>query len=160
MNTLVEEHLGVTLEFQSGGDNIYNIVYPSMMAGDDTYQICANWAHYDTPDFITTKSALDFYELDALDLDQPYWNREVMETLAIHDHAYVGFGDFCYQNFNVVYCNKDMLEDVGMTVPYAEVRNGKWTLDKLASMTSGLYRDNGDATPSSGTSSTLLTAVW
>jgi hypothetical protein len=144
MNTLVEEHLGVTLEFQSGGDNIYNIVYPTMMAGDDTYQLCANWAHYDTPDFITTKTALDFYELDALDLDQPYWNADVMDTLAIHGHAYVGFGDLCYQSFNVIYCNKDMLEDVNMAVPYEDVRQGKWTLDKLASMTSGLYRDNGD----------------
>lgn len=144
MNTLVEEHLNVTLEFQSGGDNIYNTVYPYMMSGDDMYQLCANHAHYDTPSFVTTKTALDFYELDALDLDQPYWNREVMETLSIHGHAYVGFGDLCYQNFNVMYCNKDMLEDVGQAVPYAEVREGKWTLDKLASMTTGLYRDNGD----------------
>ncbi len=144
MNTLVEEYLGVELEFQEGGDNIYNTVYPFMMSGDDTYQLCANHAHYDTPNFVTTKTALDFYELDALDLDQPYWNAEVMDTLSINGHAYVGFGDICYQNFNVFYCNKDMLEDVNLEVPYAEVREGKWTLDKLASMTSGLYRDNGD----------------
>ncbi len=144
MNTLVEEYLNVTLEYECGGDNIYNLVYPSMMSGDDTYQLCVNHAHYDTPNFVISKTALDLYELEDLDLDQPYWNREVIETLSINGRAYVGFGDICFQNYNVIYCNKDMLANVNLAVPYADVRNGTWTLDKLASMTSNLYQDNGD----------------
>lgn len=144
MNTLVEGYFNITIEFEYGADKIYDEVYPHLMSGDDMYQLCANHAHYDTARFVTTKTALDFYELEALDLDQPYWNREVMEALSIHDKAYVGFGDICAQTFNVIYCNKDMLKDVNLEVPYADVREGTWTLDKLASMTAGLYRDNGD----------------
>ena len=64
--------MGVELAFEYGGTTIYNTVQPTMMAGDDIYQLCATGSHFDTPDFITTKTALDFYELDALDLDQPY----------------------------------------------------------------------------------------
>ena len=67
-----------------------------------------------------------------------------METLSINGRAYVGMGDFCAKNVNVIYCNKDMLNNIGMAVPYADVRNGTWTLDKLASLTAGLYTDNGD----------------
>jgi hypothetical protein len=37
-----------------------------------------------------------------------------------------------------------MLADVGVDVPYNEVRNGTWTLDKFISMTTGLYQDDGD----------------
>ena len=144
MNTLVEEHLGVELAFEYGGTTIYNTVSPTMMAGDDTYQLCATGSHFDTPDFVTTRSALDFYELDALDLDQPYWNAEAMEQMSIGGHAYVGYGDLASQGYYIFYCNKDMLEDVGMTVPYDDVRNGTWTFDKFASMTTGLYQDNGD----------------
>ena len=148
MNVLVEEYLGVEISFEAApivtGNEVYNTVYPSIMAGDDTYQLCTLEPYYDNISFITNNYALDFHELDAINLDQPYWNREVMDTLAIEDRAYLGVGDICKYRLAILYCNKDLMEEAGLPIPYDLVREGKWTLDQLISLTSGLYSDNGD----------------
>ncbi len=143
MNTMVEDYLGIEMEYVSGG-SVYNEVYPTIMAGDDTYQACFHWAYWDITNFITKNIALDLYEFEELDLDKPYWNRETMDMLSVGDHAYVGVGDINYQLFYMIYCNKDMLKEVGREIPYNDVRNGTWTLDKLIALTTGLYADNGD----------------
>lgn len=148
MNTLVEEYLNVQLAYETvtvvNGHEIFNTVNPTIMAGDDTYQLCTLHAYYDYVSFITKNCSLAFNEMDALDLDKPYWNREVMDMLSINDKMYIGLGDLCWYSFYMIYCNKDMLKDIGVKVPYDQVRNGEWTLDLFTSMTMGLYVDNGD----------------
>ncbi len=114
------------------------------MAGDDEYQLCTLEPYYDNISFITNNYALDFHELEAIDLDQPYWNRDVMDMLAIEDRAFLGVGDICKYRLAVLYCNKDLLQKAGRNIPYEQVRNGEWTLDQLIALTSGLYADNGD----------------
>ena len=148
MNTLVEDHLNVEIEYKTidvgNGNTISQTVFPTIMSGDDTYQLCTMDAYYDNVNFITKNCALDLYELDKMDFDQFYWNREVIDMLAINNKAYLGLSDLCRMRLFVIYSNKDMLEDAGRKMPYDEVRNGQWTLDKLTSMTTELYQDNGD----------------
>jgi ABC-type glycerol-3-phosphate transport system substrate-binding protein len=148
MNTMVEEYLNVELAYKTvgvvTGGEIYDTVYPTVMAGDDTYQLCTLHAYYDYTNFIGQNLALDFYELEDVDFDASYWNRDVMDMLAINDHAYIGLNDFCSYHFYMLYCNKDMMKRANLAVPYDDVRNGQWTLDKFVSLTTGLYVDNGD----------------
>ena len=148
MNTLVEEYLNVEISYETvpinDGHMVFNTVFPTIMSGDDTYQLCTMDAYYDNINFITKNCALDLYELEALDFDQFYWNRNVTEMLTISDKAYLGLSDLCKMRFFSIYCNKDMLTDAGRKMPYDEVRNGEWTLDRLAAMTTDLYQDNGD----------------
>ena len=148
MNTLVEEYLGVEMAYQtvkvSNGHEIYETVSPTIMAGDDTYQLCTLHAYYDYNNFISSNSALDLYELDYLDFDQPYWNREVIDMLSLNDHAYIALGDLCQYSLYMLYCNKELLKNANMAIPYDEVRNGTWTLDRFISLTTGLYADNGN----------------
>ena len=148
MNVLVEEHLGVELSFEaapiSTGHEVYNTVYPTIMAGDDTYQFCTLEPYYDNISFITNNYALDLHQLEAINLNQPYWNRDVIDTLSIEGHAYLGVGDICKYRLAILYCNKDLMKKAGRQIPYDLVRNGEWTLDQLISLSSGLYADNGD----------------
>ncbi len=149
MNTLIEDYLNIQIEYEridhvSTGGEIFDTVQPTIMSGDDTYQLCILHPYYSYTNFITKNYALDFYDLPDLDIDQPYWNKDVMEQLSINDHAYIGLGDICKYTIGILYCNKDMLKDVDIAVPYDMVRNGNWTLDEFFSMTSGLYADNGD----------------
>ena len=143
MNTLVEEYLNINMEYVSHG-SMYDAVYPTIMAGDDTYQACFHWAYWDLTNFITKNIALDLYEMEGINLNKPYWNREIMDMLAVGDHAYIGTGDICYQVLYMLYANKDMLREVSRDMPYDAVRNGQWTLDMLISLTADLYADNGD----------------
>jgi hypothetical protein len=59
-------------------------------------------------------------------------------------------GDLCKMKLFVIYCNKNMLNDAGRKMPYEEVRNGQWTLDRLTAMSTDLYQDNGDGLRNSG----------
>ncbi len=149
MNTMVEDHLGVELSYENiattpQGDILYVTILPSLMAGDDDYQLCITHPYYSIYSFVTQNHALDFHELDDVDLDRTYWNRDVMDLLSINGHAYVGLGDLCRYSLNILYCNKELLKDVNRQVPYDMVRNGTWTLDELTALTTGLYHDNGN----------------
>ena len=149
MNTMVEEYLNISIEYdqidtvRTGGE-IFETVQPSIMSGDDLYQICILHPYYSYTNFITQNYAMDFKDLPDFDADQPYWNAAVMEQLSINDHYFIGLGDFCKYQLNMIYCNKDLMKDAGRTVPYDLVRNGTWTLDEFLGMTAELYRDNGD----------------
>lgn len=149
MNTLVEEHLGINIAYEyiehvPGSSVVVNKVYPTVMSGDDVYQLCIMDAMRNVSPFVTQDCALDMYELEYIDFERDYWNSDVIEALEIEDHAYITLGDICFYNVLPIYCNKDLLADVGRQVPYDMVRNGTWTLDEYISLTTGLYADNGD----------------
>jgi ABC-type glycerol-3-phosphate transport system substrate-binding protein len=150
MNTTVEDHLGINIEYEyvqhiTGQSVIFDRVKPSIMAGDDAYQLCILPSYRNVASFVTQDCVMDLYDLnDYIDLDQPYWNREVIESLMIGDHAYIATGDICYYTVHPIYCNKDLLKAAGREIPYDQVRNGTWTLDQYLSLTADLYVDNGD----------------
>lgn len=152
MNTVVEDHLGINMQYEyvqhvTGQSVIFNQVKPSIMAGDDAYQLCILPSYRNVASFVTQDCVMDLYDLnDYIDLDQPYWNKEVIESLMIGDHAYIATGDICYYTVHPIYCNKDLLKEVGREVPYDQVRNGTWTLDEYLALTADLYADNGDGT--------------
>lgn len=43
-----------------------------------------------------------------------------------------------------IYCNKDLVGEVGREVPYDKVRNGTRTPDEYLALTTDLYADNGN----------------
>ena len=149
MNTMVEDYLGIEIEYEQitsvvTGGEVFDTVQLSISAGDDDYQLCILHPYYSYVKFITQNYAMDFYDLPDFDIDQPYWNREVMEQLSINDHAFIGLGDFCHYDINILYCNKDMLTNVGREIPYDDVRNGTWTMSDFYAITADLYADDGD----------------
>lgn len=145
MNALIEEHLGIEFEIESCGDqSVLATIRPTMMAGDDTYQLCITHPYYDVSSFITQKYGLDFNELPDFSISQPYWNRNVMDSLSVNGRYYIGMGDICRYSVYMLYCNKSLMLDANRKIPYEDVRNGTWTLDDLVSATTGLYSDNGD----------------
>ena len=149
MNTLVEEYLGISIEYEqvehvSGQSVIFEKVKPTIMSGDDVYQLCILPAYRNVASFVMQDCALDLYELNDLDFSQSYWNEEVIESLKIGDHAYLGLGDICYHKVYPVYCNKDLMTKAGRAMPYDKVRNGTWTIDEFLTLSSDLYQDNGD----------------
>ncbi len=149
MNTMVEDHLGIDFAYTNvttitSADVVYHTVNRTMVSGDDEYQLCILHPYASVYSFVSKNSALDFYELEDLDLERDYWNLDVMESLSINNHAYIGFGDICNNNLFVLYCNREILEDAGRSIPYDKVRNNTWTFDEFAALTADIYRDNGD----------------
>ncbi len=158
MNMAVEDYLNVDIVYthlsrdETGGSGIYQKIEPSLMAGDDEYQCCLFDPFYSYYSMINNGLAYDLYTLPGIDLDQDYWNRNVIDSVAIGNHAYIGLSALCLYETSVFYCNKSLFADAKREIPYESVQNGTWTLDDLYALTEGLYvdsngngaRDNGD----------------
>ena len=149
MNTMVEDYLGISIEYDyvqhiTGESVVFDRVKPLVMAGDDTYQLCILPAYRNIASFVMQDCVMDFYELEGLNFDRPYWKQDVIESLKIGEHAYIATGDLCYYQVYPIYCNKDLLATVGREIPYDKVRNGTWTLDEFLALSTDLYADNGN----------------
>ncbi|MBE6653339.1 MAG: carbohydrate ABC transporter substrate-binding protein [Ruminococcaceae bacterium] len=142
----IKDHLGVTITELDAGDWIAYAgnVLISIQAGDDDYQLVATSTYQGVVELMSSGAMYDFAEFEAVDLEAPYWAFEYMDGLTIQDKYYLGYNDFCLSNTFCMVLNKDLMAEYNLTEPYEDVRNKKWTLDKLTSYVSTVSRDNGD----------------
>ena len=86
----------------------------------------------------------DIAKSNFMDFNAPCWPDSLIYNTAIDGHVYYVTGDisptFIYETYTVVY-NKMLLEENKIEDPIALVYSGEWTIDKLISMTSGIYKD-------------------
>ena len=142
----IKDHLGVNLVMQDGGDwmRYADTVMRSVSSGIDDYQLVLTNVYYGVAPFVSNGYLYDLGELDALNLDAPYWAGDLMEEIRVEDKYYLGYGDLCLSDVLVVIFNKDLMEEYNMTAPYDNVRNKTWTLDKMMEMASMVLQENGD----------------
>ncbi len=90
--------------------------------------------------------------VDALGLEQPWWDQSCIQNLSVGGKTYVLNGDINPFSMIMASClvfNKDLLEDLGQSVDELNTltRNGEWTLDTLLAYTANVTSDtNGDGT--------------
>lgn len=115
------------------GDNICDSVFVNSMSA---YTLAAN------------KMLKDLAEVDAINFDEPWWDKHIVEGYALNGHIYLVNGDIStsddYGTFVIMF-NKSLYKDFGYENPYEMVTIGNWTLDKMNSMIKGVSKDlNGD----------------
>lgn len=122
-------------------------------SGDDTHQIhavdgisLARVAMYDY--------YVDLYPLEYIDFDKPWWSQNFNEEAEVFDKLYLTTGALSlslFRDLYVVYYNKDLADSFAGSNPelssiYSIVDDGKWTIDKLAELSSNIYNDlNGNS---------------
>jgi len=146
------EHIGMSYAW-STREEYLSKVRSSVMAGDDTYQIVSG-QYAVTPTWITDGCLVDLNKLDYLSFDKPWWISNIAEETSIAGKLYLMTGDITLQTTSSVSClfvNQRLLEDYKLEDPIALVDSGKWTMDKLFSMSSEIYSDlNSDGSADSG----------
>lgn len=97
---------------------------------------------------------MDISHLEQLDFDAPWWPEHAVASYRINNNMLLFSNYMSYfgvSRARVWFINKQLCEDFGMTVPYEDVFNGTWTLDKLHSMIGTVYTDtNGNGTVDEG----------
>lgn len=102
-----------------------------------------------------------------LNLDAPYWAKGYNDALQIGNGRYWVTGDLCLRYSGGYYCyfvnhtlyNEYLGTEYGNI--YDIVRNGEWTLDKLTTMTEGIWNDtDGDDKTSEGDMLAIAQPVW
>jgi len=115
----------------------------AILAGDSSYDFAitpsTSFASLLTGNYLT-----DFKNLTYIDIDKPYWNKNLYDSMAILGRNYAADGDISKRRLECVWImcfNKDMIKDNKLESPYELVKSGNWTFDKMAEMGRVVARD-------------------
>lgn len=155
-NKSVEERLGVTID-TVGMDG----TYAKRAEWNDALRTAVNTqtADYDAAAiYMSTGSVLavegmyyNVLDFPYISLEKPWWNQDIQNELTLFDTLYYLAGDIAITETaggGVVFYNKDLFDKhfsaQGIDI-YAEVIDGKWTIDRMYNLVAGVHEDlNGD----------------
>ena len=148
-NANTESRLGVELEFTitKGNSGAFKEfcqeVSNSISVGEGAFDLIGCYLR--SAGVLTLEhSLLDMLEVEHLDFEKPWWSSSLLELNTINDRLYFISGDIAstliYQMMFMIY-NNDLGADHNLTSPQEAALNGKWTLDMLFEMASGIYND-------------------
>lgn len=154
-NRKVEEEYNVKFQYTVGnGSDLefaqwYSTAEASIMAGDGSIDIIAGYFYRMAINATTGGHYQNLMELDAIDFSQPWWIGDLMERSVIGDKLFVTTGNLDPSFYNRIYAmvfNKELADSLGIENLYDTVNAGKWTYDKLKSISKIAARDlNGDS---------------
>ena len=119
-----------------------------ILSGDQTYHVYQSTQHNGMPAMILNDYFIDWNELEAINLSNPYWNSRGVKNLGFNGKDYVMGGDLnlvTYNSTNAIFFNQKLFDDLGIDYPYQEVYDNTWTIDKMIAISKQGYADlNGD----------------
>jgi len=145
-NMLVEEQFDVVITTQSE-QYPKDVISQCVISGDDTYNFAAE-SFMNSVELIQKSNLQGLQDIPYIDLSKPWWNDGAMDDISIFGQKYIGLSDICLndkQRTYIMLMDLELLDRYNMTAPYDLVREGKWTLDVLHTMSSSASIDlNGD----------------
>ena len=123
----------VTKNTVSANDNSFDI-----LIGQDTTTVQLGAEGY----------CLDLRSIDEFNFEKPWWPEFTVTSLSIGDRMFAASSYLTHlglQCTRAILINKDYAKDLQIEVPYEDVRQGKWTLDRMIELTKDASLDlNGD----------------
>ena len=113
-----------------------NHISNTILAGDDLY----DWVDLmigNSPVMMSKGIFADIIKNRYIDLNQPYYLSQLVDTVTIDGKLYFISGDASLGYIKCAFCmyfNKQLVEDYNIENLYSVVDNGKWTLDKVMSV--------------------------
>ena len=147
-NKTVEDRFNINIKVtQTEGPFIMDNAKKSIKSGGDEYDLL--FGHdYESGTASLEGLFLNLYYLDRLDFEKPWWPNNTVESLTINGKMYLFSNSLTTLGMDwtrLLYINKGLAKDLGLEVPYKDVFDGTWTLDKLTKLTKDVYIDvNGD----------------
>ena len=81
---------------------------------------------------------------DNINLENPWWPKDLLENSVIDDRVYFASGDvsptLIYETY-AIFFNRQLVDQYNIEDPIKLVNNYQWTIDKLIEITSGIYED-------------------
>ena len=151
-NETVSDRLGIDLNIVTmpgayGDPNTAFLgeVRGQAMSGTSEYDIVALYASQGCM-LVTEKLFYDLYELPHLDLEKPWWTQTYVDEISYDGQLYSVIGDVtitAISRVGVTFFNKDLAEErlAKGTDVYKIVKDGKWTLDTLLTLSRDIYED-------------------
>ena len=152
-NNQIEDRLNVELKFTSVPGPYNGLMSSYLGHVDAIYQ--ANTQDYDIiASYSRAQGTLAvqgyLYNLATvkssyIDLEMPWWPQQLVETVSFGPGGYYFVSGDMSTNvlymMHMMFLNKDMFSKHQLTIPYQDVYDGTWTIDKLIELSTGIYVD-------------------
>jgi len=137
-NLAVEERFNIRItEPILGADGDATALFQAAQAGDDLCEL-ALWHFKHLGDAAIRGYLADLAAGEFFDFTQPWWYQKVNDAYSIGGHSYLAVGMYDLDNYYdtcCIYFNKGILTDIrGDADLYAEVKDGKWTIDRMTEL--------------------------
>lgn len=137
-NTKIEDKFGIVInETLTDNDYLYgnllNVARNSILSGEDEYDVMYLPMHLISA-MATEGSFVNLLDVNTIQLDKSWWNKSFNDKMIINGALFGAYGSsnlMVQDGVRVLSFNQDMMENLGLELPYDLVREGKWTLDKL-----------------------------
>jgi ABC-type glycerol-3-phosphate transport system substrate-binding protein len=142
----VEEAYDVKIKWNRHNDPV-SVYKRSFNAGDSEYDLFMPAL----PEAAALAGSGLFYNMRNMpytDLSAIWWDQQAAKEFSIGGKLYYCTGDLSFTAIDTIWImmyNKTLIKEFGLEDPYAIVKRGEWTYDKLEEMIKGVSRDlNGD----------------
>ena len=144
----VEDRFNVEIRYNKSEftdwDQYVNSVRGFFMAGDHFTDLMINW-NTSTAGFVVQGFFEDLSKYEVIDTTKPWYFGDEMELYGYNGHEYVATGmmeaTVMMEGVSAVFFNKKIRTDYGLDDFYTVVREGRWTLDYVKSVTADFYYD-------------------
>lgn len=145
-NSEVESRFNVVIDTRVDGwtHDQSAVLRPVLMAGDDAVDLVALGFMQSGASFVSNGLALPWNDIPYIDMEKPYWNQNIVDSLSIKDKVYLLIGDINWTTMcetAVCFFNKQVAEDYDVPNLYSLVDEGTWTFDRLYDIASGISHD-------------------
>ena len=159
-NRAVEDRLNINLEVMLAEgtwgkwDTFFGLIKGSALAGDGSIDIVPFYA-FEQAGLASQGLYMNLLDLNYLDLDKPWWNQNLIKNATINGSLYMATGDIAVSSIAMMAAiafNRNLKDKYLPEADlYQDVRDGKWTFDRLFDYSKDVYTDlNGNATVDDG----------
>jgi len=141
-NLYIEEKYEVNIKWNLNSDPV--AVYRRSIRADDTEFDLIMPALPDAAKLASEGLFYDMKEMPYTDLSAIWWDQQAVKELSIGGKLYYCTGDLSFTAIDTIWImmfNKTLIQEFGLEDPYAIVKNGDWTYDKLEEMIKGVSKD-------------------
>ena len=143
--TNIEDRFKVGISWIETGNETagLNTAKNAINAGDDAFDILIG---HDGNTVGLGKSGLlrNMYDIDEFNFEKPWWPNNAVESWTVAGKMFAASSYISYCGIHwtrAMTVNKDWAEELQMEIPYEAVREGKWTLDMLNTLTEDVSYD-------------------
>ena len=138
-----EEFFNIKIETYIPGyiETIAPAISREVMAGTNSIDIALTHCVSGLDTIVSKNLAYNWNDMPNVDFSKKYWNSSMNENMTINGYMPFAANDFILPDVGFITFSKDLLREYALENPYALVKSGKWTLDKLSEMAKQASRD-------------------
>ncbi len=150
-NLAIDERFNTKIYYEAPG-TVYtdttSLIKKSITAGDTEAFHLISYHVVENSGMAMQGYYMNWYEIPHVNFDKPWWSDSTVDDLTVNNTCFLAVGDAAVSSISQTYCmlvNKDKLLNYEVPDVYETVREGKWTIDHVKEISSGMSQDvNGD----------------